>query len=97
MQDLTKEARKTLKAIYDEYRKRRDDGMSKAQAVRFSATETTAFPGFSDVEGELSKAQYIRPNIFGDFDLTDRAIVFMENFTKDSIVQWLELGAKFIP
>lgn len=97
MQELTKEARKTLKSIYDEYVKRRKAEQGKAKAARFADGETSGFAGFSDVADELENAGFIQRNILGDFDLTDKAIRFMESLTPETVMKWLELGAKFVP
>ena len=55
------------------------------------------FDGFEDAKQELSNAGFIKCYITGDFDLTNDAIIFMENFTKDSVLKWLEFGSNFIP
>jgi hypothetical protein len=55
------------------------------------------FDGFEDAKQELSNAGLIKCYITGDFDLKDDAIIFMENFTKDSILKWLEFGTNLIP
>lgn len=96
---LTKESRRVLKTIYDVYCGRRKDGLSKSSAIRFEdpAFGGVQIDGLEDARHELSTAGFIRCFITGDFDLTDDAIIFMENFTKDSILKWLEFGTNFIP
>lgn len=93
--DLTKESRRVLKSIYDIYRERRENGQPKSSAARFE--EGTNIDGLSDAKRELSKAGLIQVDIAGGFDLDDKAIIFMENFKKDTILKWLEVGANFIP
>lgn len=96
---LTRESRRVLKSVYDIYCDRRKNGASKSSAVRFD-DPTFGGPqidGFDDARQELSNAGFIKCFITGDFDLTDDAIIFMENFTKDSILKWLEFGSNFIP
>lgn len=98
--ELTKDSRKTLKVIYDTYCSRRKSGQSKALASNFDAPEcdgSSAINGFEDAKNELKAAGFITMDILGDFQLTDKAIIFMENFTKESILTWIEFGAKFIP
>lgn len=93
--DLTKESRRVLKSIYDIYRERRENGQPKSSAARFE--EGANIDGLSDAKRELSKAGFIQVDIAGGFDLDDKAIIFMENFKKDTILKWLEAGANFIP
>jgi len=92
---LTKESRHVLKAIYDIYCDRRKAGESKSAAVRFSAS--IDIRGLSDVKDELAKSGFIQLFVTDDFELQDKAIIFMENFTKDTILKWLEFGTNFIP
>lgn len=96
---LTKESRHVLKSIYEIYCERRKGGQSKAAAVQFSSQESGGpeIAGFDDAGSELAKAKLIRMDIIGNYTLTDDAIFFMENFTKDTILKWLEFGANFIP
>lgn len=93
--ELTKESRRVLKSIYDIYCDRRKKGKSKSAAARFEAS--VQIDGLSDAKRELSKAELITVDIVDGFDLNDKAIIFMENFTKDTILKWLEFGANFIP
>lgn len=97
---LTKESRKSLKIAYDLYCERRKAGQSKSAARFFDDPKWGGGPqidGMDDSKEELRNAGFIKPDILGGFQLTDKAIIFMENFTKDTIVKWLEFGAQFIP
>ncbi len=94
---LTKESRKVLKSIYDIYCKRRKTGQSKSASVYFDADSSDRIEGFNDAISELSNAKLLKIFITGDFEITDQAIIFMENFTKETISKWLELGSNFIP
>lgn len=96
---LTKEARHALKSIYEIYRARRKDGQSRATAAEFSSQEYGGpeIVGFDDVRSELVKAKLINMDIVGNYTLTDDAILFMENFNKDTILKWIDFGANFIP
>lgn len=96
---LTKESRHALKEIYRIYAERRKEGMQKSLAVRFKdspGSDRLAIDGLSDCKQELSKAGFLRSFITGDFDLTDKAIIFMENLTKESLLKWLEVGVSFL-
>ncbi len=93
--ELTKESRRVLKSIYDIYCERRKAGKSKPLAVQFEAPINIS--GLSDAKQELKNAELIKCDVIGDIKLTDKAIIFMENFTKDTILKWLEFGSKFIP
>lgn len=96
---LTKESRRILKSIYDIYLERRKSGKSREAAARFSPQESGGpeIAGFDDARSELARGKLISMDIIGDYTLTDDAIIFMENFTKDTILKWLEIGSNFIP
>ena len=96
---LTKESRRVLKSIYDIYCDRRKGGSPKSAAVRFDDPMFGGpkIEGFDDAKPELTNAGFIKCSITGDFDLTDDAIIFMENFTKDTILKWIDFGTNFIP
>lgn len=93
--ELTKESRRVLKSIYDVYCDRRKSGKSNSSAIRFD--DSASIDGLSDAKQELCKAGFITMDIIGDFKLEDKAIIFMENFPKDTILKWLEFGTNFIP
>lgn len=98
--ELTKESRKVLKNVYDLYCERRKAGQSKSASIYFANPQWDGGPkinGMEDAKSELSKAGFIKCDIVGGFTLMDKAIIFMENFTKDSIFKWLEFGSNFIP
>ena len=93
--ELTKESRKVLKSIYDIYCERRKRGEPKSSAVQFG--EDVEIDDLSDAGQELCEAGFIEMNIMGGFELQDKAIIFMENFTKEKILKWVEFGANLIP
>lgn len=98
--ELTKDSRKALKNAYDLYCERRKEGQSKSAAVYFADPEWGGGPkidGMKDAKPELSNAGFIKCDILGGFELLDKAIIFMENFRKDSILKWLEFGSNFMP
>mgnify|MGYP001034993810 FL=1 len=91
--DITKESRKVLKQIWETYSKRRKDGMSKQLAVRFLAKEYADYPDFETIRAELKHAGYLKVFIVdGDFDLTDKAIIFFENCDTETIEKWIDRG-----
>lgn len=96
---LTKESRLVLRDIYKAYLDRRDSGLSKSAAIYFDGPWAggQTFPGLCDAEEELHDAGYIKPDITGGFELTNKAIIFMENFTKDKLMRWVEFGTQFLP
>lgn len=95
--ELTKESRAVLKAIYDTYLERRKMGKSKESSVYFPDISKLNINGIEDAKRELSKAGLIAVDIVGGFELEDKAIIFMENLTKDTALKWLDFGSKFIP
>ena len=98
--ELTRESRRVLKSIYDLYCDRRKSGQAKSAATYFASTGFGKGPdieGLPDAERELSDVGFIKCDITGGFELRDKAIIFMENFTKDTILKWLEFGSSFIP
>lgn len=95
--ELTKESRKVLKEIYDVYLERRKLGQSKKSAIYFPGSVKLNIEGIEDAKKELSNAKMIVCDIVDGFELKDKAIIFMENFTKDSVLKWLDFGSKFVP
>lgn len=91
--DITKESRKALKQIWETYSRRRKEGMSKQLAVRFLAKEYADYPDFETIRAELKRAGYLKVFIVdGDFDLTDKAIIFFENRDMETIDKWIDRG-----
>lgn len=98
--ELTKESRKALKNVYELYCERRKDGKPKNSARYFDAPGWGGGPvidGMEDASSELNDSGFIKMDVTGGFELTDKAIIFMENFTKDTFLKWLEFGTQFIP
>lgn len=91
--ELTKSAKKSIAVIYKHYCSRIKDGQAKCQAVYFE------FPpdDISNDIKELKNAGFIKADIVGGIELTDHAIIFMENKTVDTIKEWLSFGAQFLP
>lgn len=91
--ELTRGAKKSLATLYREYCQRLNAGQRKAQAVSFQDYDDFIM----DNRKELKAAGYIAVDLLGNIILTDKAIVYMENKTIDSIKEWLSFGAQFIP
>ena len=91
--DLTKESRKALKQIWETYSQRRKEGMSKRLAVRFLAKDYADYPDFETIRAELKSAGYLKVFIVdGDFDLTDKAIIFFENCDRETVEKWIDVA-----
>jgi len=88
--ELTKESRRVLKSIYDIYCERRNDGKPKSSAVRFVDFD---IDGLDAARNELSKAGLIICFITGDFDLSDKGILFMEE-NSEKVVQTIKIQAE---
>lgn len=91
--ELTKSAKKSLATLYKEYCQRIDNGQKKAQAVCFENCPDDIIEN----KTELKRAGFITVDILGDIELTDKAIIYMENKTVDAIKEWLSIGSQLIP
>ena len=91
---LTKDARKVLKAMYEEYGNRKSSGESRTDAAYFA---NPSFNGYLDVAQELSAAGYIKTNILGGASLEPSAIILFENMTKKAFLAFVDVASKFIP
>ncbi len=91
--ELTRSAKKSLATLYREYCQRLNAGQKKSQAVSFPSYAES----ISEDRNELKNAGFIRVDILGDISLTDKAIIYMENKTLDTIKEWLSFGTQFIP
>ena len=98
--ELTNGSRKALKNAYDLYCKRIKEGKSKTSAVYFDAPGWGGGPkieGMDDAQNELKAAGFIKTDILGGFELTDKAIILMENRKKDALMGVADFISKFIP
>lgn len=97
---LTREAKKSIAVIYKAYNNRRYSGQSKEQAAKFKLSEDNESEGLKAARkhlGELKRAGLVRTFIYGDFDLTDAGIIYMEEKPIDTIKEWLSLITELIP
>lgn len=91
--ELTKSAKKSLATLYKEYCQRLKAGQKKSQAVSFENCNSS----ITENQTELKRAGFIHVDILGNIKLTDKAIIYMENKTADTIKEWLSFSAQFIP
>lgn len=91
--ELTKSAKKSLATLYKEYRQRINAGEEKAVAGKFAEYSEEIHAD----RLELRKAGFVDIDLLGNIALTNKAVIFMENLTLDTIKEWLSFGAQFIP
>ena len=98
MPELTKDADKVICCIYKEYLEKRKSGISKSEAKEFDgnfylnikALSKWNSADVSDTLQELHDKELIKKNIIGDFDLSDSAIVYMENRFKNGLSEVMD-------
>lgn len=106
---LSKDAKKVLYTLYSEYLSRRNSGLPKINARSFSSAAFVHENFFSDwsiddVEEslrELGRNHYLN-NFYADntvyrCELSDSAIVIMENQKKETLLSIADFISKFIP
>lgn len=97
---LTREAKKDLSILYKEYNRRRYAGLSKRQAIYFDPKMADHRKFINLVKRsvqELTNAGLIKTFILGDFELTDEAIVYMEEKPLGILKKLLSFIAQFKP
>lgn len=105
MLELTKDADKVICCIYKEYLEKRKSGMSKSQAKEFDGNfyrNVKALSKWNDADvsdtlQELHDKKLIFKNVFGDFELLDSAVTYMENRFKKGLEEITDFISKFIP
>ncbi|MFR5112349.1 MAG: hypothetical protein ACLTEF_13890 [[Clostridium] leptum] len=106
---LSKDAKTVLYALYKEYLSRRKQGISKSKAKNFDSAQhiySTFFSDWSleDIEDtlrELGRNKFLN-NYYADqtiyhCELSDLAIVTMENQKKETLLSVADFISKFIP
>ena len=91
---LTKDAKRVLKAMYEEYLVKKNSGASRSVATRF---DNPNFEGYSDVRLELKDAGYIETDVLGGAYLESSAIILFENMSKEKFLSFVDVVTKFIP
>lgn len=88
---MTKETEKAFKILYCEYKRRRKSGASKRESVFFEDGTIGKISAFStwnpDDIGyamqELKNAKFVKIFIYGDVEITEAGIEFMEDKPKE--------------
>ncbi len=104
MVELTKDADKMICIIYKQYLNKIKSGMSKTASYQFKDNfyindKDLSKWHYNDVNTallELNRKGYIKLNIIGDFNITDQAIIYMENRFKNGFIELTDFIAKFI-
>lgn len=106
---LTKDSKTVLYNLYKEYRVNRSNGLSRSDSKDIGSSEQvqeSLFPDWSvsDVDDcmcEFSRNGYLRTHHASDLiyesELTDEAIVVMENQKKETLLNIANFLAQFIP
>ena len=103
--EITKDAEKMIVALYKVYLSRRKAGQSKQEARRYEDNYFDITSPFSkmhpadvsDTRLELAQCGLLRVYIGGDCELTDHAIIYLENRFKNGLSDVLSFIAQFIP
>ena len=106
---LSKDAKTVLYTLYKEYLSRRKQGISKSKAKNFDSAQhihSTFFSDWSlenieDTLRELGRNKFLN-NYYADqtiyhCELSDHAIVTMENQKKETLLSIADFISKFIP
>lgn len=108
---MTKDTEKAFVIIYSEYLRRRKFGTSKTQALRFEYTKILSIEAFSSWDAEdiryslreLKKLGHIQMDIFGEVQLSQDGIQYMESRPREyfqpfagAITDLLSLVAAFL-
>lgn len=95
---LTKSAKKSVALIYKEYEHRVASGENKSSAMRFSIdTYKTLYNAISEDLNFLKNIGFVKIFLYNDFDITYDLIIYMENLTRSTILEWLSFGSQFVP
>lgn len=106
---LTKEAKTVLYHMYKEYLVRRDNHISRSQSKDFGSADSVhalLFPDWNledivDVLRELGRNNFLNNSYADDTvyhcELSDSAIVKMENQKKETLLTVADFISKFIP
>ena len=104
MPELTKDADKMLCIIYKMYLEKTKDGMSKTAAnafeedfYRFDKLLSKWHPDdITTTFLELGQKGYLKIYISGNFEITNQAIIYMENRFKNGLLDLVDFVTKFI-
>lgn len=104
MPELTKDADKMICVIYKMYLEKIKSGISKAASNAFEKDFYKSDKLLSkwhsdDVTStflELGQKKYLKIYISGNFEITNQAIIYMENRFKNGLLDLIDLVSKFI-
>nr|WP_294665434.1 hypothetical protein [uncultured Ruminococcus sp.] len=104
MPELTKDADKMICIIYKMYLEKIKSGMSKVASNAFEEDFYKSDKMLSkwhddDVNMtflELGQKKYLKIHITGDFEITNQAIIYMENRFKNGLLDLVDFVTKFI-
>ena len=102
---VTKDADKLVCNIYKTYLSRRNNGLTKSEAKSFDSDFYIEIPSLSswsedDIDetlNELKRAGFIKKYIYGDFQIQDDFIIYMENRFKNGLTEITDFISRFIP
>lgn len=100
---LTRDADYFICSIYKEYLSKVKDGLPKSQAKEFEKDEIYPLipkineADISDIKEELKSKQLITRDILGNIELTDDAIIYMENRNLNKLDKVIDYLTKLIP
>ena len=106
---LTKDAKSCLFILYQEYMSRISNGFSRSDAKNFDSADSvkaSLFPDRSlddieDILRELGRngflSNFYADNTILNFELTDYALMKMENQRKETLLSIADFVSKFIP
>lgn len=103
--ELSKDARKLLRMLYDTYQARMKAGMTKPNARDFQFDKMMEIRNtldwsqddLLDTERELRNAGFIKPYMHGACRLEDPAILYMKNRWKRFVSELLDIVSKLKP
>lgn len=104
MPELTKDADKMICIIYKMYLEKIKTGMSKVASNAFEEdfykSDKLLSKWHDDVVTmtflELGQKEYLKIYITGNFEITNQAIIYMENRFKNGLLDVVDLVSKFI-
>ncbi len=103
--DITRESEKILCCLYKIYLERRKNGISKATAREFENSVLQEDKHLSKIDhetiseclSELKDNGYLWINIWDDFKIEDKSIIYMENRFKNGLDEVVDALSKLIP
>lgn len=85
---ISKSAKKSIAELYNGYCIRHGNGQTKKQSQFFDSSSDIVQTIKEDIP-ELKNSGLIKVFLYGDVELTDAAIVYMENLPLSTIKEWI--------